>query len=243
MEEQKTYEKLRPGRFKENKFDDVYENIKNFKKIKENLNSILPITKVQMVLTHETRNEQEQFFKLFDNYVDDVSVKQYTERGGDLEYLKESLLKEKKINFSQKDNELLKDQKGDLYISDGRLPCEQPYQRMLVTYDGKVSMCCYDWGSMHPVGYVDKAGFEKGDTDNLEVKKNIENKKKGFELMKPILPHKFNTPKEKVEKLDKIWIGSEIEEIRDKHMVNKVDKVKICEKCPFKETYSWKKIN
>ena len=114
---------------------------------------------------------------------------------------------------------------------------------MLVTYDGKVSMCCYDWGSMHPVGYLDKAGFEKGDTDNLEVKKNIENKKKGFELMKPILPQKFNTPEEKVEKLDKIWIGSEIEEIRDKHMANKVDKVKICEKCPFKETYSWKKIN
>ncbi len=239
----KTYEKLRPGRFKENKFDDIYENIKNFKKVKENLNSVLPITKVQMVLTHDTRNEQDQFFKLFNNYVDDVSVKQYTERGGDLEYLKESLIKEKKINFSQKDKELLKDQKGDLYISDGRLPCEQPYQRMLVTYDGKVSMCCYDWGSMHPVGYVDKAGYEKGDTDNLEVKRNIENKKKGFELMKPILPQKFNTPKEKVEKLNKIWIGSEIEEIRDKHMANKVDKVKICEKCPFKETYSWKKIN
>ena len=55
-----------------------------------------------MVLTHETRNEQEQFFKLFDNYVDDVSVKQYTERGGDLEYLKESLLKEKNKFFSER---------------------------------------------------------------------------------------------------------------------------------------------
>ena len=238
-----TYEKLRPGRFKENKFDDIYENIKNFKKIKENLNSILPITKVQMVLTEQTSNEQEQFFELFNDYVDDVSVKQYTERGGDLEYLKENLLKEKKINFSKKYKELLKDQKGDLYISDGRLPCEQPYQRMLVTYDGKVSMCCYDWGSMHPIGYIDKVGYEKGDADNLEVKKSIENKKKGFELMKPILPKKLNMPLEKVETLDKIWTGNEIEDIRDKHMANKVDKIKICEKCPFKETYSWKKIN
>ena len=110
----------------------------------------------------------------------------------------------------------MKDQKGDLYISDGRLPCEQPYQRMLVTYDGKF-MCCYDWGK-YTLWVVDKAGFEKGDTDNLG-KENIENKKKGFELMKPILPHKFNTPKEKVEKLDKIWIGSEIE-VRI-NMVNK----------------------
>ena len=100
-----TYEKLRPGRFKENKFDDIYENIKNFKKIKENLNSILPITKVQMVLTEQTSNEQEQFFELFNDYVDDVSVKQYTERGGDLEYLKENLLKEKN-KFFPKDKEL-----------------------------------------------------------------------------------------------------------------------------------------
>ena len=97
-----TYEKLRPGRFKENKFDDIYENIKNFKKIKENLNSILPITKVQMVLTEQTSNEQEQFFELFNDYVDDVSVKQYTERGGDLEYLKENLLKEKNKFFPKR---------------------------------------------------------------------------------------------------------------------------------------------
>ena len=94
--------------------------LKTLKK-KKNLNSILPITKGTNGLNSWARNEQDQFFKLFDNYVDDVSVKQYTEKGGDLEYLKESLLKEKKINFSQKDNELLKDQKGDLYISDGRL--------------------------------------------------------------------------------------------------------------------------
>ena len=58
-------------------------------------------------------------------------------------------------------------------------------------------MCCYDW-EVCTLGYLDKAGFEKGDTDNLEVKKNIENKKKGFELMKPILPQKFNTLKKKL---------------------------------------------
>ena len=29
----KSYEKMRPGRFKENKFNEIYENIKNFNKI------------------------------------------------------------------------------------------------------------------------------------------------------------------------------------------------------------------
>ena len=41
----KTYEKMRPGRFKENSFDKVYSNIKNFKKIKDELKSKLPYTK------------------------------------------------------------------------------------------------------------------------------------------------------------------------------------------------------
>jgi MoaA/NifB/PqqE/SkfB family radical SAM enzyme len=239
----KTYEKLRPGRFKKNNFDDVYLNIKNFKSVRESLNSVLPITKVQMVLTEETHEEQDSFFNLFNEYVDDVSVKQYTERGGELDHLKDELIKTKKIDKSLKNNELLRDQKGNLFISEGRLPCEQPYQRMLATYDGKVSMCCYDWGSMHPIGYIDKLAFEDGKAEYLKVKKQIENKKKGFEMMKPILPEDFNSPIEKVSDLNEIWIGNEMKKVREKHMVNEVDKVKICKKCPFKETYSWKKID
>ena len=40
----------------------------------------------------------------------------------------------------------MKDSKNNIYISNERLPCEQPFQRVLTTYDGKVGMCCYDWG-------------------------------------------------------------------------------------------------
>ena len=40
-----------------------------------------------MILTAETFKEKEQFFELFDDYVDDVSVKAYTERGGSLDDL------------------------------------------------------------------------------------------------------------------------------------------------------------
>jgi len=88
----KTYEKMRPGRFKKNKFDDVYENIKKFKKIKDKLKTPFPYTKIQMILTKETMNEIDNFFILFKNYVDDVSLSQYTERGGDLEALNDSEL-------------------------------------------------------------------------------------------------------------------------------------------------------
>ena len=106
---------MRPGDLKNN-FDDVYENIKNFKLIRDSLNSVLPITKVQMVLTQETHLEQKEFYDLFNDYVDDVSVKQYTERGGDLEYLKDELIKSNKIDKNLTDNELLRDLKGNLYF-------------------------------------------------------------------------------------------------------------------------------
>ncbi len=76
----KTYEKMRPGRFKENKFDQIFQNIKKFSELKIKKKSKFPRTKIQMVLTDDTFNEVESFYKLFDGIVDDISIKQYTER-------------------------------------------------------------------------------------------------------------------------------------------------------------------
>ena len=58
----KTYEKNRPGRFKKNNFEKVYNNIVNFKSIKEKMNAKFPFTKIQMILTKETFNEQKKIF-------------------------------------------------------------------------------------------------------------------------------------------------------------------------------------
>ena len=88
-----TYEKMRPGRFKENKFENVYRNIYEFKNIRESLNKKFPRTKIQMILNEDTFNEQEEFFKLFGECVDEVSVNTYTERGGSLSELTEKELK------------------------------------------------------------------------------------------------------------------------------------------------------
>ena len=172
----KSYEKMRPGRFKKNSFNEIYENILSFHKLKKKLKSTFPRTKIQMVLTKDTFAEQDEYFSLFKDIVDDVSVKQYTERGGKIndvgeEYLRSACGNENiegsTINYVTKkidpNAEIMKDPDGNLFVSKGRLPCEQPYQRMLVTYDGRVSMCCYDWGSMHPVGYVDQLAYDTFD--------------------------------------------------------------------------------
>ena len=64
-----TYEKLRPGRFKKNKFQHVYENIRNFNRIRKEMNAKFPISKIQMILTKESRTEiVYNFFKLFDDH-------------------------------------------------------------------------------------------------------------------------------------------------------------------------------
>lgn len=241
----KTYEKMRPGRFKVNKFEDIYENIKNFNKIKKLKNSVFPRTKIQMVLTDETHNEISEFKRIFKDVVDDVSLKQYTERGGAFDDLgKELQDKITKKNIDQTDLKkyiFMRDVDGEIYKSQKRLPCEQPFQRMLITYDGKVSMCCYDWGSMHPIGYVSELSFVNETRDLEEVMKKSKAQKKGFEMMNLSMPQKFNYPEKKVESIKEIWFGKEINKVRNAHIKNKIETVEICKKCPFKETYDWQK--
>ena len=190
-----------------------------------------------MVLTKDTYHEQQEYFEIFKNIVDDVSVKQYTERGGEI--------KETEINnYTLEKNKIyMKNFNGELFVSEGRLPCEQPFQRMLVTYDGRVSMCCYDWGSMHPVGYVDKLAIDVGDKEFEKVKERAEKKERGFELMELKIPDKFNLPEHKVSTLKDIWYGHEINKVRKLHVEKKIEEVTICKKCPFKDTYDWKQIN
>ena len=47
-----------------------------------------------MILTEETFNEKDNFYNLFNDYVDDVTVNPYTERGGKLSDLDEVSRKE-----------------------------------------------------------------------------------------------------------------------------------------------------
>ena len=134
-----TYEKNRPGRFKANSFDAVYKNIQTLKKVKDEMESPFPFTKIQMILTEETFNEKDNFYNLFNDYVDDVTVNPYTERGGKLSDLDEVSRKEYDTIRAKYDlqNSLICEIHMVNFVSK-RKPCEQPYQRLLVTYEGRV---------------------------------------------------------------------------------------------------------
>jgi MoaA/NifB/PqqE/SkfB family radical SAM enzyme len=242
-----SYEKMRPGRFKENKYELIIENIKNFSKLRKEMNSAFPRTKIQMVLTKDTRSEQNEFFELFKDYVDDVSVKQYSERGGKIKDIDDNFKNKLNIKFKKSiknfdpSTSIMMDYKNNILVSNERIPCEQPFQRLLITYDGRASMCCYDWGVAHPVGVVDELANKVGNTEHNKVLKKSLKKEKSFELMNLKKTEYFNELPKKICSISNIWNGKEINKVRELHVKNKINDVKICEGCTFKDTYKWSK--
>ena len=243
----KTYEKMRPGRFKNNQFEKIYENIKNFCLLKKKYNKVFPITKIQMVMTKSSRNEVKDFFDLFSEFIDDVVITQYQERGGKMDDLldeqKEKLNNYKKRNNIKDLNHYIAKVNGDILVSEDRKSCDQIYQRLMVTYNGHVGMCCHDWGAKHCIGYLDEEGIKSYDKDLTQVFNSTKSNKKGFELLKNIkMPEKLNTPDRKISTLKEIWHGKELKKVRDMHLQKKINNIEICKNCSYKESYHWKKI-
>ena len=243
----KTYEKMRPGRFKENQFEEVYNNIVRFSEIRKEMNSVFPFTKIQMIITKDTHSEKEKFFELFNSYVDDVTVSQYQERGGDLELVSD--LFDNSNNDGQDDiyrqNGQIRtrvDADDVVYRATGRKPCEQLFQRLTVTYEGRVGMCCIDWGATHAVGYVHKLAFNNFSEYNRVLKRS-QKIKKGYELLQNLtIGEQFEVSDGQTESLEEIWYGKEIQKVRRSHYKNMLDEVSVCSSCTYTDTFVWRKL-
>jgi fructose-1,6-bisphosphatase/sedoheptulose 1,7-bisphosphatase-like protein len=103
-------------------------------------------------------------------------------------------------------------------------------------------MCCYDWGNEHPIGFVSDRSFSQGDEDYHSVMKSAQNKKKGFEMMDLSMPDRLIKTPQVVQSLKGIWDGKMLNGIRKLHINDNVNKVGICKKCDFKETYQWQPL-
>ena len=165
-----TYEKIRV----QGNYETLLDNIKTFVKIRNEKGLKKPLVRMQMVKMDCNINELEEFKSYWKPIVDEITTQNYTSRN------------EGETKF-----------KGDSKIK-GRLPCPQIWQRIVVSWGGKVIMCCRDWESENPIGKLDETTTLKD-----------------------------------------IWKGKIITEIRKLHKQKRLDKIPICKKCSFCESYNW----
>lgn len=129
-----TYNKIRVG----GDFNKLVQDVESLLELKRKMKSEKPIVRLQFLKVDTNKHEIEDFIKRWDNRVDSLSIKDYTNRGEAQQRLT--------------DNN---------YIKYSRLPCPQLWQRVTITCNRKVLMCCRDWNCENVIGKID---YENGNT-------------------------------------------------------------------------------
>lgn len=125
-----TYEKIRTG----SSFETVVRNIKALIEIRNNMGLKRPSVRVQMVKMKENEHEIEQFIKTWINVANRVAVtvrREPFEKGA----------KKARVKVLE------------------HFPCPQIWQRIVVWWDGEVTMCCGDWHGEHRLGNAKKTSL------------------------------------------------------------------------------------
>ena len=53
------------------------------------------------------------------------------------------------------------------------------------------------------------------------------------------MPKDLNNPDKKTQTIAEIWFGSQIDNVRKKHLDGKSEEVEVCKKCTYKNVYKW----
>jgi radical SAM protein with 4Fe4S-binding SPASM domain len=131
------YEKIRGTNF-----ERVVSNVQNFVRIRNEKGLIRPIVHVQMVYMKENQDDAIQFVHFWKNIVNRIGMGRYrsTSRNPDDARLDEHRVLETPV---------------------ATIPCAQLWQRLLITFDGTVVMCCGDQKVQMPVGDVTKTSLKE----------------------------------------------------------------------------------
>lgn len=114
-------------------YDKVLANIRNFIRIRSEMGSVSPFTRVSMVMMTDTRDQWRAFQDLFEPIVDAVAWVDYLDHTG-------------------RDNQ--QRTLVDLGSRKARYCCPQLWQRAFVHPDGVVTACCIDATREMPLGNV-----------------------------------------------------------------------------------------
>ncbi|MCP4135908.1 MAG: radical SAM protein [bacterium] len=145
-----TYESIRIG----GDYDALLKNIHQLRDWKKTNNAAKPFVRIQMVRSKENAHEVDDFIAYWKPLVNDVRISDIMDRG----------------------------QGGQLAVGDqvttGRARCPQPFQRMIVAKDGRVSPCCGDWDQEYILGDAKEEGLlDLWTGEKSQYLREIQNKK------------------------------------------------------------------
>jgi radical SAM protein with 4Fe4S-binding SPASM domain len=127
------YKKIRRGA----KYEDTYNNIFEFLRLKKEKGCLLPVTSANFVLMKMNEHEMDDFIAFWKEKVDYIVIQQL----GNLNPEKE-----------------LRAKRG---VVAKNFRCPQPFQRLVIRADGRVLPCCYGFGEKATLGNVFKGGIKR----------------------------------------------------------------------------------
>ena len=148
-----TYELIRQPA----KFEESYNKIKEYKKIKDKAHSWKPVIKVQTIWPAIKDNAKE-YYETFEPYVDDIAINPL-------------------IDYLHNDEDII-------YIDN--FLCPVLYQRLVIGSDGIVILCSNDEFSLYPIGDANSESLYKiWHGERMTEAREIHKRYKGVELLSP----------------------------------------------------------
>jgi len=128
-----TYEKIRRG----GNYDILIKNIMNLIEIRKASKSNKPHIRVQMVKMKENAHETDKFIDFWKPLVEYVAINDV-------------------VTWETAEDRTLNE-----YVAVGRAQCPQPWQRLMIDWNGDVAMCCGDWSKKNPLGNARKQSIKE----------------------------------------------------------------------------------
>lgn len=121
-----TYESIRST-----SYERVVNNVRNFVRIRDESAKVRPVVQVQMVYMIDNKDEVVKYVQLWQNIVNRIGFDTYRSK-----------------------DKVLEDGRRVEPLPRRTVPCAQLWQRLGVTFDGNIVMCCGDHKVINPLGNI-----------------------------------------------------------------------------------------
>lgn len=124
-------------RIRGTKYQRVVDKVNNLVRIRNEKGKVRPIVHVQMVYMQDNKGEVVKYVQFWENRVNRIGFSRY-----------------------RSTDRLLEDKRRVESVPTVAVPCPQLWQRLLVTYDGQILMCCGDHKVLNPLEDVGNSSLK-----------------------------------------------------------------------------------